>query len=185
MIIADRKKYRNIIIRVACTESLKHDIDHGVWLDPTLELEDIKMEIADMLAASLFAGKTDWCITYFESPLHFRFLNAHTTLEKLHKMARFIEYFNEGDFGAQLLDRYCGDVEEANDVLETAYLGAFDSVSDFVKKYLTWNTKTPKSVIETVNTKKLWNLWQKDNFFVIPTPPHGVQMFRKGSKVTL
>ena len=182
MIIVDRTKYRNIIIYAACTESLKHGINHGAWLDTTLEVEDMKMEIAAMLLASLFAGKTKWCITYIESPWHFRFLNTHTTLEQLHKMACFIEYFNEGDFGAQLLDRYCGDVDEANDVLGTAYLGAFDSVSDFIKKYLRWNTKTPKSVIETINTKKLWKLWRQDKFFVIPTHPHGVQMFRKTSK---
>ena len=69
MIIINNKKYKNLVCYAVCTESLKHGITHGTWLDLTLEVEDIKMEIADMLAASLFAGKTDWCITYFEAPI--------------------------------------------------------------------------------------------------------------------
>ena len=178
MIIHDLK-YTNIMIYVVCIESLKRGIIHGVWLDPRLEVEDMKMEIAAMLAASLFAGKTDWCITYFEAPLPFRFLNSHTSLAQLHKIACFIEEFKAGNFGAKLLERYWGNVDEAKDTIFNQYMGDFENIAEFVKNYLARYTKTPKSVIDTVNTKKLWKDWQQDKFFVIPTHPHGVQIFRK------
>ena len=178
MIIYDTK-YTNIMVFVQCTESLKHGIIHGVWLDLTLDLEDLKMQIADMLAASLFANKTHWCFTYFESPLLLRFLDSSRTLKHLHEMACFIEQFQEGNFGAQLLDRYWGNVEEAKDTIENQYMGDFKNIADFVTTYLKAHTKTPQCVIDTVNTKKLWEDWRKDKFFVISTPPHGVQIFRK------
>ena len=184
MVIYDIK-YRNICFFAACSTSLKHNITHGTWVDPRLEVEDMKMDIADMLAASLFAGKNNWCITYFEAPLPFRFLNSHTTLVQLHKMACFIEEFNIADFGAKLLDRYWGNVDEAKHVLFNDYMGDFDNISDFVKSYLKGHTQTPHSIIDAVNTKKLWHDWRQDKFFVIPTPPHGVQIFRKCGKVIL
>ena len=179
MIIVNNKKFRNIVCYAVCTESLKHGIRHGVWLDLTLEVEDLKMEIVAMLAASLFAGKTGWCITCFETPLPFRFLDSHTSLARLHKMACFIEEFKDGDFGAKLLERYWGNVDEAKDTIFNQYMGDFKNIHEFVKNYLARYTKTPKSVIDAVNTKKLWQEWQQDKFFVIPTHPHGVQIFRK------
>ena len=181
MIIHD-PKYTNIMIYAACTQSLKHGITHGVWLDPTLPVEDMKLQITAMLDASLFHHQTNWCITYIESPLLLRFLDSKKSLSQLHKIACFIAAFKEGNFGAKLLDHYWGNVEEAQETLFNQYMGSFDNIDHFVKNYLAQFTKTPQCVIDTVNTKKLWQAWQEDKFFVILTPPHGVQIFRKTGK---
>ena len=181
MIIHDLK-YTNIMIYVVCIESLKRGIIHGVWIDPRLEVEDMKIEIAAMLAASLFAGKTNWCITYFEAPILLRFLNSHKTLSELHEIACFIEEFKAGNFGAKMLDRYWGNIDEAKDTIFNQYMGDFKNIAEFVKTYLKAHTQTPQCVIDAVNTKKLWQEWQQDKFFMIPTHPHDIQIFRKTSK---
>ena len=188
MVIHNNIKYRNIYVYIVCKKSFKKGILHGIWLDPRIGVDNLKIEIAYMLKSSLFSDQTTWCIARFEAPLPFLFLDDSTTLEELYEMAQFIEQFNEADFGAKLLAYHNGDVGEARDSIHSHYAGDFKNIDDFIKTYLKkhgYITGFTDSIIDAIDTKKLWQSWRKDKFFVIPTPPHGVQIFRKTHHVEL
>lgn len=73
---------------------------HGVWIDATLELDEIQAQISAMLAASPVEGAEEYAIHDFEGFDGYR-LDEYESLESAHETARFIEEYPE--FGGALL----------------------------------------------------------------------------------
>ena len=162
----------------ACTESLKKDINHGIWLDCTWEVDEMQSEIDRMISNSLFYPETDWRIIRFDVPKGFDFLSDQTSLEVLHDMAMFVDRFD--DLGVALLNHLQGDVLEAGDAIHDRCLGHFDSVEQFAKSRIGRSQSLIDEIKNAIDYKKLWAIWQKKYYVALHVKGlNGVAIFRK------
>ena len=119
----------------ACTESLKHNINHGVWINAIQPIEEIKQKITQMLSKSLFYPKTSYRITRIKSPIECDLISPDRDIESLHRMAKFIDRFE--DLGVALLRRFDGDVLKAKAVAHLNQL-FLDNITDSLPQYVYW-----------------------------------------------
>ena len=102
---------------------------HGVWIDATLDLEDIQAQVDIMLAASLVEGAEEYAIHNFEGFDGYD-LGEYEGLEKAHETACFIEEYPE--FGGALL-AHVNEIDEARKAAEEDYCGCYTSLADYVQ----------------------------------------------------
>ena len=162
---------------VACTESLKREINHGLWIDAAWELEEINTEIDRMISSSLF-DQTNWRITRYETPAGFDFLSDQSPLERLHEMAKFIA--QHGELGVGLLRHFDGDTLEAKDSVSDRNVGQFESIEQFIKMRIKQDYLLPNELMMSLDYKKLWQVWQRKYYvaFSVNGNKH-VHVFRK------
>lgn len=103
---------------------------HGVWIDATLELDDIQEQIDAMLAASPVEGAKEYAIHDFEGFDGYR-LGEYEGLESAHETACFIEEYPE--FGGALLAHF-NDLEQARKAAEEEYCGCYSSLADYAQE---------------------------------------------------
>ena len=170
----------NIHIYVSCKKSFKNGINHGVWIDTTLDVVEIHRIIQNMLASSLYAGDTDWWITAFDTPVPYDFLSDQTSLEDLNRMAMLIEY--HGDMAAKLLARFGGDVIETEDAIRERYRGHFKNEAEFIQYqlieegYILEPAKL-EPIKSAINDDMIWRLW-RNRFFSLSAREGGVYIFK-------
>ena len=166
----------NIHVYISCTESFKRRLKHGIWIDTSHALEEIKRMIAAMIATSIFAENTSWRITEFNTPVPYDFLHDQTSLEDLHNMAMLIEY--HGDVAAKLLQRFNGDVVEAEDFINERYLGHFESETAFTKQKLKEEGYHFENLKRHFDYNAIWRLWSIVQYFSLPAKDGGVYVFK-------
>ena len=103
---------------------------HGVWIDATLELDEIQAQISAMLAASPVEGPEEYAIHDFEGFDGYR-LDEYESLESAHETAHFIEEYPE--FGGALLAHF-NDLEQARKAAEEDYCGSYISLADYAEE---------------------------------------------------
>ena len=167
----------NIYIYISCRESFKKRLNHGVWVDPSLPVEEMMRIILTMLASSLYAGNTGWWITQFDTPVPYDFLSDQTSLEDLHSMAMLIEH--HGDVAAKLLAYFDGDIVETEDAMENRYCGQYDSEIAFTKQRLGEAGYILTGIEFAIDYGAIWRLWQRDRFFSLPAKSGGVYILSK------
>lgn len=166
----------NIHFYVSCTESFKRHLEHGVWIDATLELEDMQQEINRMLSTSLYADHTHWRITAFDTPLAYDFLSDQSQLKHLHDMAMLIEL--HGDMAAKLLARFHGDIIETQDAMKARYIGFFEDEIAFVTHQLTEEGYRLEGIKPAIDYQVIWDLWHT-RFFSLPAKGGGIYVLHR------
>ncbi len=106
---------------------------HGVWIDATLELEDIQKQVSKMLAASPEGFAEEFAIHDYEG-FEGVSISEYEGLESVHEKAVFIE--ERGTLGAAVLDHWCGNLDDARKVLEESYAGEHKSVADYAQELI-------------------------------------------------
>ena len=103
---------------------------HGRWIDADQPSDDIRAEIAAMLAESREPVAEEWAIHDYENFGGLR-LSEWEDLDRVSEVAKLIG--EHGVLFAKLLSHFGGasDVEEARRHMEEAYRGAFDSLADY------------------------------------------------------
>ena len=165
----------NIHFYVVCVASFRKGVNHGVWIDSTLPMAQIKLEIEGMLLTSIFEKATQWRIVHFETPYPFQFLNDETRLASVHKMALFIE--THGDKGAQLLEYFDGDVQEAQEALAHRYCGQFPSGEAFMQHQLSVTYPIPEWLCDCIDYRAVWNNRSQHAYFYLSAKPKGIHIF--------
>lgn len=113
---------------------------HGIWIDATLELDEIQAQISAMLAASPVEGAEEYAIHDFEGFDGYR-LDEYESLESAHETARFIEEYPE--FGGALLAHF-NDLEQARKAAEEDYCGSYISLADYAEELSEETTSIPQ-----------------------------------------
>ena len=170
----------NIYVYISCKQSFKNRLKHGVWVDLTLPVEEIKRIIQNMLSSSLYAGNTGWWITQFDTPVPYDFLSDQTSLEDLHSMAMLIEH--HGDVAVKLLAHFDGDIIETADAMENRYCGQYDSETAFAQQRIIEDGYMLKGLEFAINYDAIWRLWRHDRFFSLPAKSGGVYILSKQYK---
>lgn len=103
---------------------------HGCWIEANQPVEDIREEIARMLAQSSESPAEEWAIHDYENFGTLR-LSEFEDLEQLAEVARLMS--EHGPLFAELVSHFgdTSNVDEARRYMEEAYRGAFDSLAEY------------------------------------------------------
>lgn len=147
---------------------------HGVWIDATLDVDDIQAHIDTMLAASPVSDAEEYAIHDFEGFGSYR-LHEYAGIESAHEIACFIEEYP--DFGAALLD-HTGDVDEARKVAEEDYCGCHRSLADYAQELTEETSDIPSHLINYIDYEKMArDMEMSGDVFTIETAWDQVHVF--------
>ena len=122
-------------IYVACLASYNRSVLFGRWVDAAQSGDELREEIRQILEDSPTPLAEEWAVHDHEGfgPLD---VGEHPDLDELASAAELICQFRE--IAAHVLDDMggLGEHERAQEALENLYVGAFDSVSDWVHDLL-------------------------------------------------
>jgi len=114
---------------------------HGVWIDATLESDEIMEQVNIMLASSPEGFAEEYAIHDYEGFGNMR-ISEYEGLESVHEKALFIE--EHGEIGVAVLEHWCGDIENAKKTLEDCYAGEHESLADYAEQLTEDTTEIPK-----------------------------------------
>jgi antirestriction protein len=120
---------------------------HGVWIDATLDMDDIQAQVDAMLEASPVEGAEEYAIHDFEGFDGYR-LGEYEGLQSAHEIACFIE--EHPDFGGALLAHF-NDLEEACQTAEESYCGCFASLADYAQELTEQTTSIPQHLAHYID----------------------------------
>ena len=122
-------------IYVACLASYNAGILHGRWIDCDQNVEDIRGEIAEMLAASREPVAEEWAIHDHEGFGGLR-LDEHENIDHVAEVARLIGEHRE--IIAHVIE-HCGGLDhldEAKRLMEEEYQGEWNSLAEWAEDFL-------------------------------------------------
>ncbi len=120
---------------------------HGVWIDATLDVDDIQDQINAMLTASPVEGAEEYAIHDYEGFGTYS-LHEYAGLEAAHEVACFIEEWP--DFGAALLE-HTGSVEDARRIADEDYSGCHASLADYAQELTEETMEIPQALVHYIN----------------------------------
>jgi antirestriction protein len=145
------KKQPEIRIYVACLAAYNAGILHGVWIDATQDAEAMGREVAAMLAASPVAGAEEYAIHDYEG-FEGAPISEYQGLESVSEIAAFIE--RHGTLGAKLIEHF-GSLEDAAEVMEDRYCGAYASLEDFVQQITEETMEVPERLAPYIDYARI------------------------------
>ena len=118
-------------VYVACLASYVAGRLHGRWIDATLDPEEIRAEIREMLAQSEADNPEEYAIHDYDD-FGGVSLGEYESLETVARVARFISA--HGELGVELL-KYLDTIQEAEEVFsEGRYLGCYASLAEYAEE---------------------------------------------------
>ena len=124
---------------------------HGVWIDATLDLDDMQEQVNAMLAASPVEGAEEYAIHDFEGFDGYP-LGEYEGLQTAHEIACFIEEHPE--FGGALL-AHCNDLEQAQLAAEEDYCGCHASLADYAQELTEETTSIPQHLAHYIDYRAM------------------------------
>jgi antirestriction protein len=118
-------------IYVACLAANNNGRLHGAWIDVGTDEWAICAGIQAMLKASPFAVAEEYAIHDYEGFQGVR-IEEYTGIVTLTAIAAFL--LEHGTLGAEVLNYYGGDLDEARAAMEDRHLGSFTSLADYVQE---------------------------------------------------
>ena len=119
-------------IYVACLAAYNNGVLHGRWIDTDQDAEDIHAEIQAMLAASPVPGAEEFAIHDTENFGSAR-IGEYESIENVAAIAKLI--VEHGELAAELIG-HAGVVDQAREMLDEQYQGAFDSLTAWAEQLM-------------------------------------------------
>ena len=115
---------------------------HGVWIDATLELDEMQEQVSQMLKATpLDEEAEEYAIHDYEGFGAYK-VSEYEGLESVHEVACFLEEFGEG--AGDVLSYFSDDLEDARKALEENYNGCYSSLADYAEELTTETSEVPE-----------------------------------------
>ncbi|AOE85993.1 antirestriction protein ArdA [Pseudomonas sp. TCU-HL1] len=124
---------------------------HGVWIDATLDMDDIQAQVDAMLATSPVGGAEEYAIHDFEGFDGYH-LGEFEGLQSAHEIACFIEEYP--DFGGALLSHF-NDLEHARKAAEEDYCGCYASLADYAQELTEETTSIPQHLVHYIDYRAM------------------------------
>lgn len=161
-------------IYVACLAAYNNGILHGAWIEAS-EAWSMWEATRNMLAKSPIPDAEEWAIHDYAGFASIR-INEYDSFERVAELAAFIA--EHGALGAELIDHFCGDLDEARSALEDRHLGQYQSLADYVQDITQETTEIPQSLRYYID----WQAMARDcelngDLFTIQTAHDSVHVF--------
>jgi antirestriction protein len=161
-------------IYVACLAAYNNGILHGAWIEAT-EAWRMWEATRDMLAKSPIPNAEEWAIHDYEGFASIR-ISEYASFDHVAELAAFIA--EHGELGAELIDHFCGDLEEARGALEDRHLGQYQSLANYVQDITEETTAIPHTLRHYID----WQAMARDcelngDLFTIQTAHDAVHVF--------
>ncbi|PCJ99988.1 MAG: antirestriction protein [Zetaproteobacteria bacterium] len=114
---------------------------HGVWVDATLDLNEIQEEIDSLLKCSPEENSEEVAIHDYEGFEGVE-ISEYEGLSSVQQKALFIE--EHGTLGAAVLANFHGDFEYAETSMEEHYQGEYKSLEDYARELTEQTSEIPK-----------------------------------------
>jgi len=148
---------------------------HGVWIDATLDPEEIQDQINAMLAASPEPLAEEFAIHDYEEFGGYP-ISEYEGIKSVQEVAFFIE--DQQALGAERLSVYGGDIEEANRVLEESFAGHFKSLAEFAQDLTEETTQIPENLSYYIDYERMGHDMEMScDIFSIATGFHDIYVF--------
>lgn len=162
-------------IYVACLAAYNNGYLHGAWIDSDQDADQIRDEIAAMLARSPVEGAEEYAIHDYEG-FEGVSISEYAGIDNVARMAAFIA--EHGAPGAGLLKHFGGDMDQAETALQDCYHGQFASLADYMEELTTESVTIPEALRYYVD----WQAMARDaemagDLFTIETAHGEVHVF--------
>ncbi|MBB4101757.1 antirestriction protein ArdA [Allorhizobium borbori] len=128
---------------VACLAAYNNGYLHGAWIDADQDADQIRDEIAAMLARSPVEDAEEYAIHDYEG-FEGLSISEYTGIDTVARMAALIA--EHGALGAGLLEHFSGDMDQAESTLEDCYHGQFASLADYMEELTTESITIPEAL---------------------------------------
>lgn len=142
-------------IYVACLAAYNDGYLHGAWIDADQDTNQIRDEIAAMLARSPVEDAEEYAIHDYEG-FEGVSISEYAGIDSVARMAAFIA--EHGALGAGLLEQFSGDIDQAESTLEDCYHGQFASLADYMEELTSESITIPEALRYYVN----WEAMARD-----------------------
>ncbi len=148
---------------------------HGVWIDATLEPEEIQEQVNTMLAACPEGFAEEWAIHDYEGFGGYS-ISEYEAFESVHKIACFVEEYPV--LGAKLLINFGGDLEDATKAAEEGYAGEYESMADYAEDITEQTTQIPENLAYYIDYESMGrDMELNGDIFTIQTAHDEVHIF--------
>lgn len=148
---------------------------HGIWIDATDDIEDIKGAVKTMLDNSPVSDAEEFAIHDYEGFEGYE-ISEYQGIESAHDIACFIE--QHGKMGAALLAHYGDDVEFAQQTINDDYYGCYSSTADFAEEHTEQIIKIPKPLEFYIDYDSMARDWEMGgDIFTIETAHDELHIF--------
>lgn len=130
-------------IYVACLAAYNSGYLHGGWIDAHQEPEQIRAEIALMLARSPIPDAEEYAIHDHEGFEGVE-VSEYAGIERVADLASFVS--EHGELGSLVLAHFGGDIEQATQALTEAYFGEYRDLADFIQESTENALEIPQSL---------------------------------------
>ena len=163
-------------IYVACLAAYNNGYLHGAWIDADQDADEIRDEIAAMLARSPIKGAEDYAIHDYEG-FEGVTIKEYAGIDTVAHMGAFIA--EHGALGAGLLEQFVGDMDQAETALQDCYHGQFASLADFMEDLTAESGITiPEALRYYIDWKAMArDAEMNDEFFIVETAHDEVHVF--------
>lgn len=139
----EKETLPSIAIYVACLAAYNNSILHGKWINANQHFEDINNDIRDMLKTSPIEDAEEFAIHDYEG-FEGLSISEYEGINRVAALAAFID--EHGILGAELINHFGGDLEDAQHAIEENYSGVFDSVAEFAQQLTEDTTEIPDNL---------------------------------------
>ncbi len=130
-------------IYVACLAAYNNGYLHGAWIDADQDADQIRDEIAAMLARSPIEHAEEYAIHDYEG-FEGVSISEYAGIDSVALIAKFIA--EHGALGAGLLEQFGGDMDQAETALQDCYHGQFASLADYMEELTTESVTIPEAL---------------------------------------
>ncbi|QRZ12435.1 antirestriction protein ArdA [Paracoccus methylovorus] len=162
-------------IYVACLAAYNSGYLHGAWIDADQDTDQIRDEIAAMLARSPVEDAEEYAIHDYEG-FEGVSISEYAGIDSVARMAAFVA--EHGALGAGLLEQFSADMDQAESTLEDCYHGKFASLADYMEELTAESVTIPEALRYYVD----WDAMARDaemggDLFTIGTAHGEVHVF--------
>ena len=162
-------------IYIADLAAYNAGILHGIWIDACQDIEDIQKQVRELLENSPVEDSEEYAIHDFEGFGSVR-LSEYQGIYSAHEIACFIE--QHGELGAELLNYFHENMEEALTALEDHYAGCHTSLEDFVQELTEETTDIPENISFYIDYSRMaYDMEVSGDIYTIETGAREVHIF--------
>ncbi|WP_043061659.1 antirestriction protein ArdA [Brucella anthropi] len=162
-------------IYVACLAAYNNGYLHGAWIDADQGADEIRSEIAAMLARSPIVRAEEYAIHDYEG-FEGVTISEYADIDTVARLGAFVA--EHGALGAGLLEHFSGDIGQAETALQDCYHGQFTSLADYMEELTTESITIPEALRYYVD----WQAMARDaemsgDLFTIETAHDEIHVF--------
>lgn len=165
-----------IRVNVADLAAYNNGFLRGVWIDATLELDDIQEQVSEMLKVTpLDEIAEEYAIHDYEGFGSYS-VSEYEGLESVHEVACFLE--EHGEVAGDVLSHFGDNLEDARKALEENYSGCYSSLADYAEELTDGTAEIPQHLANYTDYERMGrDMGMGGEIFTVETGYQEVHIF--------